>query len=192
VRGTEEEGSRISKELHDNIGSRLALLKNQIDYMEFDKAKIKAQVNDIFMDVRLISDELSPNKIALLGIIPSIKELFNQLVNSTDIKVNFYAQEKVEISVENAIHIYRVFQEIIQNILKHSQATTVDCQVLKEDNGAIVFVVDDNGVGYDSASHNYQFSSGLQNIRFRIEAINGKIDISSKPNAGTHIMIWCG
>lgn len=193
VRGIEEEGGRISKELHDNIGSRLAILKNQIDYLDIDRKKIKDQVVDIFSDVRQISDELSPSKIQILGIVPSIEELFSQLIDGTDIKVNFYADEIPDLNNDNAIQIYRVIQEIIQNIVKHSDATEVDCQILKgetNDEGALI-MIDDNGKGFNTSDIDKNMGFGLKNMQFRIESVGGKIEISSNEGRGTHIMIWC-
>ena len=79
INGTEEEGLRISKELHDNIGSRLALIKSGLESYIQDLPKLKNELNSVFNDVKQISNALSPNQLQILGFQEAVKSLVLQL-----------------------------------------------------------------------------------------------------------------
>ena len=89
------------------------------------------------------------------------------------------------------LQLYRIIQEVIQNIVKHSDASDVDFQMVNEEiEGAFVILIDDNGKGFDKNKVNPK-SLGLNNMQLRADAVNCRIEISSKENEGTHIVIWC-
>lgn len=190
INGTEEEGMRISKELHDNIGSRLAIIKSGLENYSKDLPKLKAELNSVFSEVKQISNKLSPNQLQILGFQEAVKLLVLQLEEISTIKVSFYSDDLPPINHETQLQLYRITQEVIQNIIKHSQATIVDFQIIKEDNDAFVIIIDDNGKGFNKQNINPK-SLGLNNIQLRAEAINSRIEISSNINQGTHIVIWC-
>ena len=189
IEGTEAEGNRISQELHDNIGSRLALIKNQLKNTNSNPEILEKNISEIFSEVRTISNELSPNSLHILGLVQCTKQLLNNLEFTGKIKVNFYAADSIDLTGSKSLQIYRVIQESIQNIMKHSKASQVDFQILKE-NKKVIITIDDNGVGFDTKKKSYKHGNGLNNMKMRVESVNGKIEISSQPEKGTHIMIW--
>ena len=189
IEGSEVEGNRISRELHDNIGSRLALIKNQLNNSGTNPEIIEKNINDMFSEVRTISNKLSPNSLHILGLVKSIQQLLNHIDSFSKIRVHFYAAKEIHLSETKSLQVYRVIQESIQNIMKHAYATQVDLQILKE-NDRIIITIDDNGKGFDMKDYESKVGKGLKNMKMRIESINGKIDISSQIGKGTHIMIW--
>lgn len=187
IQGTDEEGNRISQELHDNIGSRLALLKNQIYKLNDDPYKLEADISEIFKEVKNISNELSPNSLHIAGLTNSVQSFAQSFIESTNIQVTFSVDETIKMEAKTKLQIYRVIQEALHNIQKHSEATKVDIQIFKQDNKVIISI-DDDGKGF--SFDNIKYGKGLNNMKMRIESINGIFEISSQPNRGTHIMIW--
>jgi signal transduction histidine kinase len=189
ITGSEAERSRISKELHDNIGSRLALLKNKVSLDGMSKTKLNEEVNMIFQDVKNISNQLSPNHLQILGFTESVQSLFNELAISTNIQVYFTSDPNIGAFNPNVeLQLYRVMQELIQNIIKHSHATEVKCQMMIENGQDLIIKLHDNGVGYH-ALKKISPGNGLKNVLFRIESINGSIEATSAPREESHCEI---
>lgn len=187
IKGSEEEGTRISQELHDNIGSRLALLKNQVNKYNSLPLKLEDDISEIFYEVKNISNELSPSSLHILGLIKCTKSILDAIQRTTEIKVNFYIEDDFKFDSQKELQLYRVIQEAFHNIIKHSKAKNADIQFFKEDD-RIVISIDDDGVGFDT--NNANIGNGINNMKMRIESINGILELSSKPGKGTHLMIW--
>lgn len=149
VNGTEEEGLRISKELHDNIGSRLAIIKSGLESYIKDLPKLKEELNSVFIEVKQISNKLSPNQLIILGFQEAVKSLVHQLEEISTIQVSFYSDDLPKINHETQLQLYRIIQEVIQNIIKHSEATKVDFQIINEEDDTFVIIIDDNGKGFN-------------------------------------------
>ncbi|MBN2747087.1 MAG: hypothetical protein JXR34_10210 [Bacteroidales bacterium] len=186
IQGSENEGNRISKELHDNIGSRLALLKNQLKRPTINSEKLNQDVSDIFSEIKNISNELSPNSLHILGLAKSTKSLIDTILIATELQINFYAEEILILNKHIELQVFRVIQEALHNIQKHSEAKTIDIQIIKEDSKLIV-TIDDDGKGFDLSR---QFTGkGIKNMKMRMDSVNGHFDLSSQINKGTHILI---
>ncbi len=86
------------------------------------------------------------------------------------------------------IALYRISQELINNVLKHARASEIIIQLVC-DNNRVHLTVQDNGLGFDTAGVDVHKSSGLQSIRARVESFNGRMDISSEKGKGTEVGI---
>jgi signal transduction histidine kinase len=190
INGSEEEGSRISKELHDNIGSRLAIIKSGLESYVQDVPRLKEELNSVFTDVKDISNTLSPNQLQILGFQDAVKSLILQLQEIGLIKVNWFSDDLPQINHNKELQLYRILQEVVQNIIKHSDASEVDFQMIREDDDKFAILIDDNGRGFDPLKVDSK-SLGISNMKLRAETINARIEISSRINEGTHIVIWC-
>jgi signal transduction histidine kinase len=93
---------------------------------------------------------------------------------------------RLDSNTENIL--FRVLQEIVNNIIKHSQATEVSIQLIRHDS-EINMMVEDNGVGFDAKKIEEFDGIGLKNIQSRIEFLNGKVDFDSQPGRGTIVNI---
>lgn len=187
VKGKDEESSRISKEIHDDIGSRLALLKNQIILENTDKQELLKNVNALSESIRKISHELSPFNTLIIGLEQRLEQFLKEFSNNTGLKINFYYDVTFKIENNIAQQIFRILQEATRNCSTHAKATELDIQIISHVS-EISISIDDNGIGFDKTMPNND-GNGIQNMISRTESVNGKFELSSGPNEGTHILI---
>lgn len=189
----EKERSKMAADLHDNLGSKVATLKlflesydDKEDFSGFYD-KLKKLMNDTYNEIRNISKNKNFGAQIDKGLIQSTKSIAKQISDSKklDIKViNIGVTKRIENTLE--IQIFRILQELLTNIIKHSEATEAVIQFSEEDN-ILNVLVEDNGIGFNpNASKN---GIGLINIEKRIAKINGELVIdSSKGNGATVIL----
>ncbi len=198
----EKERKRIATDLHDGIGQllssvkiNLAILEEKINLPEDDlRIKLltnsKSSILQITDEIRNISYNLLPPSLEQFGLASAMEEEIKKLDNNTELKFTFYHSlnhEKFESKIE--VVLFRSFQEIVNNILKHARATEVSIQLLGYED-EIVLMIEDNGIGFDYyEAIQKKNSSGLKNLFSRVMYINGKLKIDSNPNAGTSIII---
>ncbi len=191
----EKERNEIGKELHDNINQILATVKLYHSMMRSNEndrddllAKASEYVNDAIEEIRKLSKSLvSPT----LGDI-TLKQALNDLadeVNKTPslhLKLNYEVEEGKIIGSKKELMIYRVVQEQINNILKHSKAkkATITLKIKGPD---LILTINDDGIGFDTGERSKGI--GLQNISSRVEFYSGKLDIISKPGKGCKLKI---
>ncbi|WP_431157099.1 sensor histidine kinase [Winogradskyella poriferorum] len=186
VKGEDKERKRISRELHDNIGSQLGYLRRFVDD-KFNNTEISDALDNICNNVRNLSHEISPSDLNLVGLENAIKDLSSRLNNQTSLKVSFEAYEFPEIINENkALQIYRAIQEIFNNVLKHSKAKNLDIQLIGHGDHSVI-TIEDDGIGFDNSTTN--LGHGLKNINLRINQIEGSVDVDSKLDKGTSFII---
>jgi len=193
----EKERTRIAKDLHDNMGAYATSILAQIDVMENsinteDKGnKLEDLRNDaeyIMATLRETIWILKTKNITANQLFDLLKTYTNKhLVKNLNIKVVFSEDitESKSISPTISLNLYRIIQEIIQNIIKHAKAKEVVFK-LSSANKIIIEIID-NGVGFDYA--NLTRKSGLDNIKYRANEINYSIKIESKKGGGTSFKI---
>ena len=192
--GQEEERKRISRDLHDRLGSMLAMVKNHFKSVEIDIDKLKTANINLYQkanslldeaceEVRKISQDMSSGVLTKFGLTAAIEDLKNILEESQQLEVEFVShglQERLHLNLE--ITVYRIIQELMSNILKHSKATEISIQLLKSKNTFNV-IVEDNGIGFNPSQIN--MGMGLENITSRVKGLYGDIQIDSQINKGT-------
>ncbi len=201
----EEEGARIARALHDELGSALTSLKWDLE--EIDKtyavagsqgslsalrAKIVTMTNridDTINTVRRISSELRPRILDDLGLVAAIEWQAQQFQARTGIICQFDALvENGDLSQDQATTIFRIFQEAMTNILRHAQATRVNITIAEEE-GAYVLEVRDNGRGITEEERTGPRSLGLLGMRERAQLIGGTIDLTGLAGKGTVLTV---
>jgi two-component system, NarL family, sensor kinase len=197
LKGEEKERSRLSRDLHDGLGGMLSIVKSKLTGMkgnyilnqenvgQFDHAI--NLLDDSIKELRRVSHNMMPEALVKFGLKDALRDLCDQIAadKKYSIKINYFGESKrLESSLE--ITIYRIALELVNNSLKHANAGEILVQVVQEDN-RIHLTVMDNGKGFDPAKVDTTKSSGLQNIRARVESFNGRIDIDSQPGKGTEI-----
>lgn len=185
ITGVEKERSRIAGDLHDDIGSRLSYLKRLLSTSNTNKNEDAQQLDQIIEDVRKLAHDLAPPMAHVTGLLPLIEKLVAEIraLTKLDIKLqahNFTCQLKPEAIQQ----VYRMIQESLNNIVKHSQATRADIQFFNYET-EIVITIDDNGVGFELV----QEGLGLNQLKVRSASLGGYVDIQSRTGAGCHIMI---
>ncbi len=195
IKASEDERNRISKDLHDGIGQEMAALKMSINHLkdkETDDAK-KEQIDKILKncarsadEIRIISHQMMPRSLMENGLLEAIEYLLQSTFELSDIKykfeyfdINQRFDERIEIS------LYRVLQELVNNIVKHANASEVNVLLSKQGNN-LVFFVEDNGVGMQNKSKR---GHGVLNIKSRIDMIKGSINYQPTTNSGTTAII---
>lgn len=194
INAQEEERSRISKDLHDGIGQQLSGLKmawqnlsgvlSQSNPDEKNKLNELTQILDeSAIEVRNISHQMMPKTLKDIGLSYAIEDMLNKSLKHSDIKhtfESFNADKRFEKNVE--ISLYRVCQELVNNIIKHSNAKEVSVQLIGNAK-SLILIVEDNGIGFDSQSNSE--GHGLLNMKSRINTVNGEINLEPSPGSGT-------
>jgi len=186
MQGEERERGRISKELHDNIGSKLSYLKFFVSDV-FKNERVNDTIDAICNDVRSLSHEIAPSDLMLVGFETSVSELSDTISSQSLLSVHFNSYsfpKKLDNNV--ATQLYRVTQEAFNNIVKHASAQNVFVQLMGHEN-TITLSIEDDGIGFNSKTNSSGI--GLKNMASRIEQIGGSISIDSQLNKGTTILI---
>lgn len=190
------ERERISKDLHDNIGSQLTYIISNLDYIKHNNNldnidDVRNYARDTVQQLRNTIWALSYDKVSLGEFSHRVKSyLLEYLSVQKNINFNseFKGNEEIEVSPTILLNLFRVIQEIAQNIVKHAEASTVTISYEIKSNILKIKIID-NGKGFDVTAKNDNY--GLKNIKFRIEEIGGDIKIESQLNKGTIIHITC-
>ncbi len=184
MEGQERERKRIAQDLHDGIGGNLASIKlnlaNIINDTDDEKLrKVMKNIDETYNEVRSISHNLLPSRLMDAAFTGLIINFVNEILNKKHIKVNFEAFPKDELNqlaTEIKVEVYRIIQELMNNIVKYSKAKNVDIQLIKR-SGQVNLMVEDDGVGFDVKKA--ATGIGLRNIQSRIEEMDGEISIES-------------
>lgn len=188
IDGSEKERNRVAMDLHDSIGNRLGNLKRVIESGKTDDDKLEEELKEIMNDVRLISHKLAPPSMGLTGIEQSLAQLVNETDKKSSISYSFQSMEiPNDISEEMKIQIYRIVQEAIQNIEKHSHALSADVQLIGHGN-ELVLTIEDDGVGMDT-EQSLSDGIGIKNIKKRVEYFSGLFELTSQKNRGLLLFI---
>lgn len=188
VNSLENERRRLSRELHDGVGPYLTSLKHYIENKvenELKKSEMKKIVDDTIAEIRLMSNALMPSSIDDFGIGVTLTNFIESLKKSTTIDIEYEdltKQENSNITNQQAINLFRISQELINNALKHAKAKDIRITLSEFDDFISLFYFDD-GVGFDIST--VKLGLGINNIKERVEICNGKIAINSKPGNTT-------
>ncbi len=192
----ENERSRIASDLHDGVGHLLSAIKLNLSALSAENNNDKSitdnlgkMVDSASLEVRQISHELMPQSLTELNIISALNELANRINKSNSITVIVSSQNEItDISKKTQIVVYRIIQEILNNILKHAKASAVDIN-LTHSESKLFLVIQDNGIYFDENAIKNSDGIGWKNIRARIEMFNGEYSISSNTSGGTKISV---
>ena len=192
IQGEEMERKRIARELHDGLGSMLSSVKIHLNLAKKENAEtvngVDALLDNSIKELRNISQNLMPESLLELSLEHALRDLCAANSNAVT-KVEFqYLIKKSRLPKNYEIMIYRIIQELLNNALKYAKASQV--LVSCSQNKDVFFItVEDNGVGFDISDPKNKNGMGLKNIKNRVEFLNGKLEIESKPNQGTSAYI---
>lgn len=188
-----EERKRIAQDLHDSVGGTLAFAKNKLISITELKPELNNDLTDFLISIedsenqiRQISHNLMPSELVKFGLVSAVKNILDK-INSPKLSTQLYTHNLTNrIDATKEIHIYRIIQEIIQNILKHADASLIEVHLLKKQN-YLSLMIEDDGVGYNL--NNDSDGIGLQNIKNRIQLLNGHLKIDSIKGTTFNIQI---
>ena len=188
VNGMENERRRLSRELHDGVGPYLTSLKHYIENRvenEVKKTEMKKIVDDTISEIRLMSNSLMPASIDDFGIGVTLTNFIESLKKSTTVTIEYEdltKQENSNITNHQAINLFRINQELINNSLKHATAKNIRITLSEFDEFISLFYFDD-GIGFDIST--VKLGLGIINIKERVEICNGEITINATAGSTT-------
>jgi signal transduction histidine kinase len=151
--------------------------------------QLSAQVKSLSSNVHRLSHDLHPAKLEQLGLLAAVRGLCRELGAAHNIRVEFVPHDVPrEVPGDIALCLYRVAQEGLQNVVKHSHATTAKVE-LSRTKGGLLLVVSDPGRGFNSSSATETSSLGLVSMQERVRLVRGQIAVQSRKGEGTRLTV---
>jgi signal transduction histidine kinase len=202
LKGQEEERSRLAKDLHDGLGGLLSgvklqlgamrgsLVLNEANTISFDRTLNK--LDESISEMRRVAHNMMPEALLKLGLKQAVYDYCESLSHDQPfaIKCEVHGFEARTNSSSEMV-LYRMVQELLNNAVKHSGASVILVQLIRQEDGAVTITVEDNGKGFDTVNTDILKSAGVRNIQSRVKYLNGTMDIKSSPGKGTSVYIEC-
>lgn len=200
LKGQEEERSRIAKELHDGLGGLLSGIRLSLvnmrealsltpeGYEKFNRPL--SMLDNTINDLRKLAHNLMPEALVKYGLHDALKDFCNSIQSTTGIQITYqqFGQQR-QLNNTATVFIYRIVQELVNNVMKHAAATEIMIQ-LAQNNNATIITVEDNGKGFDKKMVlDHSTGAGMKNIQYRVQYLNGSFDIATSPGHGTSVSI---
>jgi len=193
----EEERRRISRELHDDINQQVAALTIMISHI---KRKVPPEVEPLKNEldwlvkhsvglaesIRRMSHELHPNTLEHVGLAAALRTYVGELNSLENAQVRLTISETRAIPAKVAVCLYRVAQESLRNVIKHSGTNSAEV-ALSVDGQNVLLSIDDQGGGFDPAAARSKGGLGLASMEERVRLLQGTFKISSEPGRGTKV-----
>lgn len=197
----EEERSRISRELHDEIGQHLAALMLGLSALEPDLRatpgaavlqKLQQLTETMGREVHALAVQLRPSSLDDFGLLRALSTYLELWAARSGIKAELHATnfEGQRLPAQVELTIYRTVQEALTNVVKHAAATQVNV-ILSRTDGEVVAVIEDNGRGFDpdQPTLSHRPGIGLLGMRERVAQLNGRVTLESSPGQGTTVFV---
>jgi PAS domain S-box-containing protein len=196
INSQEEERRRVGRELHDSIGQHLALLAIRAQRIDSGEAEAegtaKADIHDLHRKIKEIatkvselSHQLHSSELEFLGLTVATERLCREFARQYGIDVDYQVKSVPRLDSKVALCFYRIIQECLRNIGKHSKAKRVGLELVGKPNRLQLTVTDD-GIGFEPSGH-HGTGLGLLSMRERINLIGGHLMIRSVPGKGTKV-----
>ncbi|QPJ66040.1 MAG: GAF domain-containing protein [Candidatus Nitrohelix vancouverensis] len=199
----EEERTRIAREIHDELGQALTISKLDLSWLKQKNLGSSNGTKDIedkinymmthidrtIEELNRITSELRPHVLNVMGLFETLKLETEKFVNATGVKCDLHISDQVPtLHPDLSTLIYRVYQETLTNIVKHSRAKHVDVQFVKN-GSSLTLTVKDDGKGIEPSRMYNSNSFGLTGMRERVMEWGGEFSISGTPGEGTQVYI---
>ena len=197
TRVQEDERARIARELHDDLGQRLALLTIQLAELQqasLDVAPALAEQletsrrlsEEVCIEANLLSHRLHPSRLAHIGLANALSTLCDEFARQGSMDIDFHRDEIPDLPSEVTTCLYRVAQEAIRNAEKHSGSRRVRVELAARPD-AIMLCVSDSGLGFAATSVECSTGLGLVSMAERVRSVGGALSVQSEVNRGTRI-----
>lgn len=201
VSSEERERKRISRELHDGLGQKLTAVKYSLgalkrrQNMAIQEEKILQDsinvIEESMREVREISHNLMPSLLADFGLEVALAKICKRIDSYHQLSVDYSSVGEIpQLNQNTEVTLYRVAQEAINNAVKHSEASQIKVQLVKDYEG-LELIITDNGKGFKSGQNEKNDGIGLKNIEERCSMIKAECNINSKLGKGTEIVVKC-
>jgi PAS domain S-box-containing protein len=183
LQAQEEERLRIARELHDDIGQRLAVIAMQLE----GSGKAVEQVRELAFDVQSLSHRLHSSSLDYFGLVVATSRLCHETGERMGVKITFHSENVPRnLASDVQLCLFRVIQEALQNAVKHGNARKVELSLIGQAK-EIQLTVHDSGVGFDAEEAGKGLGLGLISMRERLKLVNGDFSIHSERDRGTTV-----
>jgi PAS domain S-box-containing protein len=196
----ESERTHMAREIHDELGQQLTGLKMDISWinrkLNTEDKELKQKMNDTLnlidgtvKTVRRLATQLRPSILDDLGIVAAMEWQSEEFQKRSEINTVFSSNvSSIELSTDLATGFFRIYQESLTNVLRHSGATEVEAMLNMKD-GLLILNIKDNGIGFNSKEIESKKTLGLLGMKERTLIMGGSYEITSKPGKGTSVVI---
>jgi len=200
MQGQEAERSRLAKDLHDGLGGILTGTKYSLSNMKqnmiitaenaaaFEKTMDMLDLS--ITELRRVAHNMMPESLLKLSLNDALDDYCQQVNNSGALPVTYQSFDIDQLEADDTVKItvFRVVQELINNVVKHASASSAIVQITFKE-GILGIAVEDDGKSFDAGNLVYGEGMGYKNIKSRIDFLKGNIDIQSQPGKGTSVLI---
>lgn len=200
LKGEEQERSRLAKDLHDGLGGMLSGIKFSFQTMKgnlimtpqnqitFERSM--DMLDSSIKEMRRVAQNMMPESLVRFGLGTALQDYCEDINSSGALQISYqsFGLDDHDFEQTIAITIYRIIQELINNILKHAAAKTAIVQITEADN-LLTITVEDDGKGFDPGILDFSKGMGWINIRHRVDFLKGKLDVNSQAGNGTSVHI---
>jgi PAS domain S-box-containing protein len=197
VRAQEQERKRIARELHDDVGQRLAMLSVELEQLHLATpelpeirrrlGELQRQSREITTDVQTLSHELHSTRLDYLGPVAAMKALCRDIGEQAKVEIDFTSEDMpAALPPDTALCLFRVLQEALRNSVKHSEGEHIEVRLWGTPD-EIHLTVSDQGVGFDTGVAREGRGLGLVSMEERLKLLGGAFSIESQPGRGTTI-----
>ena len=198
VNGQETERSRVARDLHDGLGGLFSTIKMYFSALQHEDNELKhsplfqksfEMVNSASEEVRRIAHNMMPEVLIKMGLVQATAELANSISAGKLMQVSLqtYGMEK-RLNSSTEIMLYRILQELLNNIIRHAQANQAIIQFNRE-GSRLSITVEDNGRGFATREADEKTHAGLRSVESRVAYLNGQLSIDSQQEVGTTVLM---
>jgi PAS domain S-box-containing protein len=196
----EEERTHIAREIHDELGQQLTVMKMDISWMKKklaagDASAVPAKMEELLQlldgtvaSVRRISTELRPSLLDDIGLIATIEWQLESFTKRTGIETILHKPDELQVPEQYVTGLFRIFQESLTNVARHANATQIEIHLENNENEFILYIKD-NGDGFDKTLAGKKKTLGLLGMKERTLMMKGQFNISSEPKNGTKVEV---
>ncbi len=193
----QEERKKLAKDIHDNLGSYLTVLRFQHELTSTESSEIAlknhhkktaALIEKACIELRSISHQLAVGEGVEFNLIPSIKQLISSIESTSQFSVEFNTFiDQASLTKIAERNLYKIIQELFSNVLKHAEASEVTLQI-NQSNEEVMVLMEDNGRGFNLTEPSSE-GIGLKNIQQRVKQLNGRVEFNSQKDHGVSVVI---
>lgn len=189
VQTQEKERSRMARELHDGVVQQITALLMESRKSDTQLTQIESKLDALANEVRGISHEIMPRALQENLMVEAVEQMSKRSLTQSGIDFTAFHSVKDEHSLSDELRkgVYRIAQEMIQNIIKHSSATKVDLSLIANQE-RLLLSISDNGKGIDPEA--IQMGLGLKNMDVRAKLLGGRVEIKPNQDRGTEALLW--
>jgi signal transduction histidine kinase len=184
----ERERRRIARDLHDQTLADLRNLMMKSDKLPSDNSDFRTEIEAVSTEIRRICEDLSPSVLENVGLVAALEFLLSHTIENYKFQADDHLEERIKFPLNTQLQIYRIAQEVLTNIKRHSDAQLVEMTVESSEDKPFVLAINDDGKGFDPLDANHK-GRGITNIRTRASLINARVGWKERRDGGNQFIL---